>query len=176
MLATKIGHPPLQTSGAPARTHANSLTQQTHVPLPVRAPDPLLHADRTEDTPPRQSFFLRTLAERSFAFNCSLSILWVWAAQLPMLVLPRRRISSMSNPSTSSAPLTGPTVLVVIFRIVLKRSISSGCSRSCSINCNSSVLNVVGFGCLSFIPTVNSEVAKFVHLIPPFASSFSTHF
>src|SRR5256885_16455582 len=69
MLATKIGHHPLQTSGAPARTHANSLTQQTHVPLPVRAPDPLLHADRTEDTPPRQSFFFTHIGRTVLCFQ-----------------------------------------------------------------------------------------------------------
>src|SRR2546427_5969636 len=82
-----------------------------------------------------------------------------------MLVLPKRRISSMSSPSTSSARFNGPSVLLVISRMLWKRSISSGCSRSCSINCNSSVLNVDCFGCLSFIPTVNNEVAKFVHFI-----------
>src|SRR5438132_6712677 len=172
VLTTEIGHHSLQTSRATPRTRPNGLTQQTHVALALRAPDALLYADRTKDTPPCQPFFLRTLAELSFAFNCSLSLLSVRAPQLPMLVWPKRRISPITHPSTSSARFTGPAVLVVISRIVLKRSISSGCSRSCSIKCNSSVLNVVGFGCLSFIPTVNSEVAKFVHLILHLAASF----
>src|SRR5258706_4223575 len=172
VLTTKIGQHSLQTPGAASRTNANGLRQQTQVPLLVRAPDSLLYAERTKDTPPPQSFFLRTLAELSLAFNCSVSLRSVCAAQLSMLVLPKRRISSMSNPSTSSARFNGPSGLPVISRIALKRSINSGCSRSCSINCNSSVLNLVGFGCLSFIPPVNSQVAKFVHFILHPSSSF----
>src|SRR5258706_285742 len=99
VLTTKIGQHSLQTPGAASRTNANGLRQQTQVPLLVRAPDSLLYAERTKDTPPPQSFFLRTLAELSLAFNCSVSLRSVCAAQLSMLVLPKRRISSMSNPS-----------------------------------------------------------------------------
>src|SRR2546429_7430166 len=57
VLTTEIGHHSLQTSRATPRTRPNGLTQQTHVALALRAPDALLYADRTKDTPPCQPFF-----------------------------------------------------------------------------------------------------------------------
>src|SRR5438477_7486850 len=165
MLAAKVCHHTLQTPRAASRTDSNGFRQQTHIRLLLRPPDPFLHIHQTKYAPPLQSFFLRIWADSSFCFNCSTNFLSACVAQLPRLLLPKRLISSIRSPSTSSALFSGPFPLLVISKMLLKRSISSGCSRSCSIRCNSSALNVNCVGCLSFIPTVNNQVAKFVHFI-----------
>src|SRR6266403_1461141 len=101
MLATKVRQRPLQTNGTPSRTNANSFGQQAQIVLLAGAPDPLPHTHLPENAPPLQRFFLRTQAEPSFCSNCSAKRFSALAAQLPMVVLPKRRISSIKSASTS---------------------------------------------------------------------------
>ncbi|MEY2427964.1 MAG: hypothetical protein QOJ40_849 [Verrucomicrobiota bacterium] len=54
---------------------------------------------------------------------------------------PKRRISSINNPSTSSAVLRAVPSLRVRPRILWKRASRSGCSRSGSIYCFSWSVN-----------------------------------
>src|SRR4051812_20564852 len=127
MLAAKIGQYPLQSFGAAPRANRNGLRQQTQIPLLRSLPNSLTHADRTKNAPPLQRFFLRTFDEGSCCFNCSARVRSAWAAQLPMVVLPKRRSSSIKSPSTSSAVFTMPSLLVIT-KMLSKRAINSGCS------------------------------------------------
>src|SRR2546422_9068895 len=118
MLATKVCQRPLQPHGTTSRADANSSGQQAQVTFLAAAPDPLSDTHQPEYTPPLQRFFLRARADASFCSNCSPNRFSALTAQLPMVVLPKRRISSIKSPSTSSALFTGPSALALSSRML----------------------------------------------------------
>src|SRR5262249_36374918 len=102
MPAAKIGQPPLQTPGASPRADSDPARQQTLIALLRCLPDPFPHAHHSKHAPPLQRFFLRTTAPAFFCLNSWPNFRSTSSPQPCIVTLPNRRISSISNASTSS--------------------------------------------------------------------------
>ena len=111
------------------------------------------------------AFFLR-LRTVGFSLLCSvLTRSSAWIAHWLSVTLPSRRISWINNSSTSSAVFNGPSAFRAIPRMLCTRSMISGCSRSCLMSWVSLGVNSLASLFFCFIPTVFTQMAKFVHFI-----------
>src|SRR5271169_3461008 len=174
MLAAKVCQRTIQSTRTPSGRHSQALRQQPHVTTGPNTPNPLAHLHQPKHTPPLQCFFLRLRALGSCCLYSRLACSSAAVAHWLMPAWPKRRISSTSNPSTSSAVFMAVPSLRVMPRMLWKRASNSGCSLSCSINCCSSPVN--GF-VTNFFFNIPTLLTKWLNLYILFAKnlSFLTH-